>query len=273
MREARTIVYLCGLFAVGIPYGQAQTGKLPEFEVATLKPADPNVVHMVGFKIYPGGRVTGSAFSLKGLIAAAFRLSYWQISGGDSWIDKDQYELEAKPPASLQPSFTNLRYSLFGIEDEHLREMLQALLIDRFQLKFHRETKEGIVYLLERSDKPLSMRASGTDEERAKVAGDANFSGDVGFAGGRWVIFDTTMPQLAKYAADYMLRVPVIDRTGLLGAFDYKQPNALPDSEVDYSNPIGPFLNLIPEMGLKLERSRGLVETFVIDHVAKPSSN
>ena len=42
---------------------------------------------------------------------------------------------------------------------------------------------------------------------------------------------------------------------------------------MDYSNPIGPFLNLIPEIGLKLERSREAVETFVIDHAEKPSPN
>jgi uncharacterized protein (TIGR03435 family) len=207
------------------------------------------------------------------LVAAAFHLSYWQISGGDSWTGKDQYEIEAKPPASVQASITDLRYSLFGIEDEHLREMLQALLIDRFQLRFHREVKEGAVYLLEKSGKPLAMRATGTDEERAKISGDANRSGDIGFAGGRWVIFNATMPQLAKYAADNLLHVPVIDRTGLDGSFDYKQPNALPDSEVDYANPIDPFLNLITEMGLKLERSKGPVQTFVIDQAEKPSSN
>jgi uncharacterized protein (TIGR03435 family) len=266
------------LFAIGFtaavgPAACAQTGNLPEFEVASIKPTDPNAMHLLGFKIYPGGRVVASALPLKSLIAAAFGLSYWQISGGESWIEKDEYEIEAKPPASLQPSITNLRYSWFGIEDEHLREMLQALLMARFQLKFRRETKESTVYLLERSGKRLALRASGKDEERAKVMGDANFSGDVGFAGGRWVIFNTTMPQLAKFAADHMLHVPVIDSTGLSGPFDYKQPNALPDSEVDYSDPIGPFLNLIPEIGLKLERSRGPVETFVIDHVEKPSPN
>jgi uncharacterized protein (TIGR03435 family) len=261
------------LSAIGFSLAVSPTAYAQTFEVATVKPSDPNVTHMVGLKIYPGGRVVASALPLKTLVAAAFGLPYWQISGGDAWIEKDQYEIEGKPPASLEPSITNLRYSLFGIEDERLREMLQALLIGRFQLRFHRETKEGTVYLLERSGKPLAMRASGTEEERAKIAGDANFSGDVGFAGGRWVVFNTTMPQLAKYAADFMLRAPVIDRTGLNGPFDYKQPNALPDSEVDYSNPIGPFLNLIPEMGLKLERSRGPVETFVIDHVGKPSPN
>jgi len=267
------LAYLFGLFAVWVTYGQAQTRNLSEFELATIKPTDPNGMHMPGFKIYPGGRIVASALPLKTLIAAAYRLSYWQISGGDAWIGKDQYEIEAKPPASVQPSITNLRYSWYGIEDEHLREMLQALLVDRFQLRFHRETKGGTIYLLEKSGKPLKMRASGTDVERAKAAGDSNFSGDVGFAGGRWVVFNTTMTQLAKFAADYMLHVPVIDRTGLNGPFDYKQPNALTDSEVDYTNPTGPFLNLIKEMGLKLERSKGPVETFVIDHVERPSAN
>jgi uncharacterized protein (TIGR03435 family) len=115
--------------------------ELPQFEVASVKPVDPNVAHMVGVKVYPGGRVVISSMSLKALTAAAFRLSYWQISGGDGWTEKDDYNVEAKPPDNLRSSIKDLRYALFGIEDEHLREMLQALLIDRFQLKFHRRNE------------------------------------------------------------------------------------------------------------------------------------
>jgi len=110
----------------------------PEFEVASIKPVDPNVPHMVGVKVYPGGRVMLSSLPLKTLTAIAFRLSYWQISGGDAWIEKDDYNVEAKPSENLRSSIKNLRYTLYGIEDQQLREMLQALLIDRFQLKFHR---------------------------------------------------------------------------------------------------------------------------------------
>jgi uncharacterized protein (TIGR03435 family) len=79
------------------------------------------------------------------------------------------------------------------------------------------------------------------------------------------------MPQLVKFASDYVLRAPVLDRTELSGSFDYEQ--RLPDSEPNYSDNSDSFLRLISELGLKLERAKGPVEIFVIDHAAKPSPN
>ncbi len=81
------------------------------------------------------------------------------------------------------------------------------------------------------------------------------------------------MPQLAKFAADFSLQAPVLDRTGLTGSFDYDQPTADPDSEANYAVNSSSFLRLIPELGLKLQRTEGPVETFVIDHAEKPSPN
>ena len=226
---------------------------------------------MVGVEVYPGGRVVISGLSLKALTATAFRLSYWQISGGDAWTEKDDYNVEAKPAENLRSSIKDLRHTLFGIEDEHLREMLQALLIDRFQLKFHREAKTGDVYLLERNGKALGLRPTEIPSAGADLAADRSSFGSIGYAGGRWVISATAMPQLAKFASDYVLHAPVLDRTELSGSFDYKQ--RLPDLEPNYSDNSDSFLRLIPELGLKLERSKGPVEIFVIDYVGKPSPN
>ena len=245
--------------------------ELPEFEVASVKPVDPNVPHMVGVEVYPRGRVVISGLSLKALTATAFRLSYWQISGGDAWTEKDDYNVEAKPAENLRSSIKDLRHTLFGIEDEHLREMLQALLIDRFQLKFHREAKTGDVYLLERNGKALGLRPTEIPSAGADLAADRSSFGSIGYAGGRWVISATAMPQLAKFASDYVLHAPVLDRTELSGSFDYKQ--RLPDLEPNYSDNSDSFLRLIPELGLRLERSKGPVEIFVIDHAGKPSPN
>ncbi|MGB6946506.1 MAG: TIGR03435 family protein [Bryobacteraceae bacterium] len=165
-----------------------------------------------------------------------------------------------------------MRYSLFGIEDERLCQMLQALLIDRFHLKFHRVTKTGRVYLLERSGTTLRLRPARTASARAKVANSGR-SGEVLFGGGKWFLSNTAMPQLAKFAADFSLQAPVLDRTGLTGSFDYDQPTADPDSEANYAVNSSSFLRLIPELGLKLQRTEGPVETFVIDHAEKPSPN
>jgi uncharacterized protein (TIGR03435 family) len=240
----------------------AQADARPTFEVATVKPTVPGIAHTTGVKIYPGGRLVIPVTTLKGLIAIAYGLSYWQVSGGDAWLVKDEYDIEAKPSENI----TNLRHSLFGIEDQRLREMLQGFLVDRFQLRFHRETKTGKVYLLKRNG-ALRLRPTGTDDSQGSA-----FSGDIGFAAGRWVISNSSMTQLAKYA-ERILHAPVSDQTGLSGSFDYTQPNALADSEVNYSDPSGPFLLLIPELGLKMEAAKGPVVIFVIDHAEKPSSN
>ena len=79
------------------------------------------------------------------------------------------------------------------------------------------------------------------------------------------------MRQLAKFAADYVLHKPVIDRTGLEGSFDYSDPDAKVDQDnADFE---GSFTVFIRGIGLKLTSAKGPVETFVIEHAEKPSAN
>jgi len=259
------------VFVVGLITGTGLWAQSSEarFEVASVKPVEPNVPHMVGVKIYPGARVQISALPLKGLIAIAYGVSYWQISGGEAWVEKDNFVIEAKTPENLLPRIKTLRYSNFGIEDDVLREMLRGLLIERFQLKFHRETKTGNVYRLEtKGDTPRLKPIE------APVAGAAEKSfGSIGFVGGRWSIFSTSMPQLAKFAADNILRAPVVDVTGMGGMFDYRQAVALPEGEANYRDNTDSFLRFIAEVGLRLERTKGPIEGLVIDHAEKPAAN
>jgi uncharacterized protein (TIGR03435 family) len=257
-RSARYVLF--GLILVcGLVSAQAL-----QFEVATVKLIAPDTAFVTGIEIYAGGRIVSSGLSLKSLIGAAFDLPYRQLSGGDSWMETDKLRIEAKPSDDLLPAISNLRHTLFNIEDERLREMLQALLIDRFQLKSHRETKTGDVFLLERGDKALALRPTEVPEERRSF-------GSIGYVAGKWSLFSTTMPELAKLGSNYYVKVPVLDRTGLTGAFDYRQTQ--PDLEPNYTDNTDSFLRLIPELGLKLVRTKGPVETFVIDSAAKPSEN
>src|SRR5262245_22383064 len=101
--------------------------------------------------------------------------------------------------------------------------MLQSVLIDRFQLKVHRETKTGDVYRLERSGKTLALRPAEAPARGPDAPAERNSFGSIGYVDGRWGIFATTIPQLAKFASDYVVHAPVLDQTGLTGAFDYKQ--------------------------------------------------
>lgn len=89
--------------------------------------------------------------------------------------------------------------------------MLQALLIDRFQLIYHFETRISKVFLLERRGKPLRLKPVQVPHGDSKPS---TREGGMGFAAGGWGLSRITMPQLAKFAGDYYLHQPVLDKTG-----------------------------------------------------------
>ncbi len=222
----------------------------------------------MGVSLYPGGRIQINGLSLKSLIATAFNLSFWQISGGDDWTEKLDYDLEAKPPEILRTQFTNIRHSLFTIDDPQLRAMLQSLLIERFELKFHRETKTGDVYLLKQIGKPIKLKPARDRSTGEDATASPGWSGDIDFVDGQFSLFNTSMPQFAQFASSAVLHKPVIDRTGLAGSYDFQSSMHAEQSEFEDS-----FMLLIPELGLKLERAKGPVEAFIIDHAERPSQN
>jgi uncharacterized protein (TIGR03435 family) len=239
------------------------------FEVATIKPFDASApIIDAGFKVYPGGRLAVHALPLKSLIVAAYDAGYWQLTGGEDWMSKDLFEIEAKPAA--QSGSYSLRHTRNGIGDERVRQMLQTLLAERFHLKIRRETTTGAIYILERSAKTLLLNPTKYTEDHPPI-GVPGFSGEVEHAGGHWFLFDTSPPQLAKFAGDYVLHKPVIDRTSLTGSFDYRDPDAKIDQ--DNGDFEGSFMAFIRDVGLKLTSSKGPVETLVIEHADKPSSN
>jgi uncharacterized protein (TIGR03435 family) len=241
-----------------------------QFEVATIKPHDPKSAKPMGVRLFPGGRVEIIGLSVKALVCSALHVSWWQVSGGDPWTQKEEYDIEAVPPDNLRASFTDLKYTWYGIDDGRLRQMLTALLTARFQLRFHRETKTGTVYLLQRSGKPLRLAISQRARRTVDGAVVDPSMGTIGVAG-NWNISDTSMSQLAKFASDYILHAPVLDETHLQGSFDYRSPTEVDMSTIESSD--AAFPGFVSEMGLQLKKSRGPVETIVIDSAGKPTEN
>jgi uncharacterized protein (TIGR03435 family) len=124
---------------------------LPQFEVATVKlpGAADRVIALFN---YPGGRIQITNYTFEQLLEEAFRIQRFQISGAPGWIDSERFMIEAKPPASSElGAFTPFSREAPLVDVQ--RQMLLALLIDRFHLKFHRESKEGPVYLLVKGQK------------------------------------------------------------------------------------------------------------------------
>ena len=179
-------------------------------------------------------------------------------------MDDDRFDIEAKPPASSKSSQSVPSNSKTAPNEEQ-RQMVQSLLASRFQLKYRRENREGPVYLLTRGKGQLKMQDS-----KDKTA--YPWSGGLG---GGMIVGDglrginESMPDLAWRLSRYLGR-PVLDQTGLSGSFDFRVAYS---SEGPRPDVISMILATVQDLGLKLESSKGPVESIVIEHVEKPSAN
>ncbi len=124
------------------------------FEVASIRPtrAAPGVGTSV--ELFAGGRIRIVNEPIKLLVRQAFRVQDSQIVGGPTWLDTDRYDIEAKTgsPEKISP--------------DQLGPLMQNLLIERFSLKFHRETREMRVLAL--------VAGKGAPKLKPKAEGEAS---------------------------------------------------------------------------------------------------
>jgi uncharacterized protein (TIGR03435 family) len=254
----------------GVNHASLPADDSPAFEVATIKPVDSNRSHPHDLNVYPGGRILLRGYSLRSLIMTAYKLSSWQLSGGDPSMSNDLYDIEAIPPSNSASTPYDIRHTWWLIEDSRLRQMLQSLLGDRFQLKLHQTSGNDLVYLLEKSGK-TSLLTPTAAETSTHPSGGEGFSGDIGHGGDRWVIYNTSMQQLAQFASDIVIHKKVLDQTGLSGYFDAKWTQTLDDPE-QYDG-MDSFQTFLSALGLRLRQSTGSVENYEIVSAQKPSPN
>jgi uncharacterized protein (TIGR03435 family) len=235
---------------------------LPQFEVATIKSPGPQDRAIVLYN-YPGGRVVINLYTFAMLLHEALGLQRFQFLGAPAWIDSERFMIEAKPPASSKlTSFTPSNREAPLVEEQ--RQMLLALLIDRFQLKFHRESKDGVVYLLTKGPHEPALEPPQHPEYRMFFAG--LFGGGDGTVSGGNATMEFVASQLSRSMGG-----PVIDRTGLAGQFDFTLEHVYdPAEEVDL---VTIAQRTVRQLGLKLELSRAPMEMIVIDHLEEPSAN
>jgi len=286
--------------AAAIDWQTAAGGKM-EFEVATVKRGDfvpPSFPLDVGDSFTPtGGRFIAN-FPLLQLMMFAYKFSPAPDqrdalnSQLPDWAHSPAYRftIEGKAPVGNPTK-------------DQFRLMMQALLAERFKVAVHFETQQGSVLAL-RLVKPGKLGPKLIPHEQGPPC-DASATpatgGDVwpalcGSYGARPVADrghmqtgsrNATMAYLARsLATTGVATLPVVDQTGLSGTFDFtieyspEPTDALaiinansPDGfQID---PQGPTFAdaLRDQLGLKLESTKGPVQSLVIDHVEMPSEN
>jgi uncharacterized protein (TIGR03435 family) len=235
--------------------GQAIFGQ--SFEVASIKLHDgpPTPVGVTT----SGNRLTTDCSNVGTLLMYAYNLKAPMAS--TSPLVKDGvpcWDIAAKAEGDAVP--TNAQF----------RQMLKTLLEERFQLKVHREMREGPVYALVVARTGIKFKESDPD---------ADSTGIDSFKGRNIVIVrpKATMRDVVDAVTKVLLERPVVDKTGLTGTYNIKltcTPGYITNRE---SGPglsdISVFQALEEQLGLKLEARKEPVEILVIDHVEKPSGN
>lgn len=144
--------------------------------------------------------------------------------------------------------------------------MLRALLADRFQLTLKQTTEEVSGFALVLKD-PNPKLSEPEDREAYPVV----IGGPSDDAQSPWYLqgINAPMQRLADRLAG-MLSVPVVDRTGLTGSYDFVVKYAYIGDE----NASGPLIkDAIQGIGLKLESAKVPTLHLEIVHAVRPSEN
>jgi len=91
--------------------------KFDAFEVATVKPVDPDPTGGRYIKMQGTNRFVEKAYTLKLLIAAAYDLNPKTIAGGPPWLSSDHYDILAVTPGEVQPTHDEQMSGLSGRYD------------------------------------------------------------------------------------------------------------------------------------------------------------
>jgi uncharacterized protein (TIGR03435 family) len=184
---------------------------------------------------------------------------------------------------------------------DEMRAMVRSMLEDRFQLKLHTETQKTDVLRLELVHPGKlgpNLRPYAATEPPCDVVppyGDVAVAttpdgfpaycgvmvwipgtptGEMRVGGRRLTSADIALGVGA--AADFTGR-PVIDATGLTGTYDlllnYAPVSSDPSRTTEPSNGVPLEIALRKQLGLKLAPGKGPVESYVIDHLEKPTGN
>jgi uncharacterized protein (TIGR03435 family) len=182
----------------------------------------------------------------------------YQISGGPAWAEAVRYDVDARPAGASTQEQMNL--------------MLRTLLADRFELRFHRETKQVALNVLSVAPGgpkigPQFHAANENDPPAASskpVADQLHFPRVTIKTFAIYLRLNLSSDLVAHTTTDFRNIPPVLDQTGLAGTYDIVLNTGEP---MDW-----PSL-LQRQLGLKLELRKMPTEIIVIDSASKPAGN
>ncbi len=191
----------------------------------------------------PLGRCVITDTALNHMIMLAWHVNYFLIRNAPNWVTSDDVRFNVEAKAD-DPNVT----------EAQLLDMLQKLLEDRFQLKYHRENREESGYALVIAKNGPKLEKS-RDDEPSTLDSTA-----VTITARRY-----SMSMFASYLS-MIGSVTVKDETGLPDLYNFN---------IRWNEGEGPTMvtALQEQLGLRLESRKVSVSYFVIDSAERPGPN
>ncbi len=154
-------------------------------------------------------------------------------------------------------------------------QMLRALLVERFGLKFHREPKEFSIYELTVTKGGPKLRPTATPDAEPQLFG-VVYPEKIEVPA-RNVSMDDFVAMLQRATLDR----PTVNKTGLTGRYDFDLVWAQDESQYGGELPKAPddsespplFTAVQEQLGLRLEAARGVVSAMVVDGAVRPRAD
>jgi uncharacterized protein (TIGR03435 family) len=237
----------------------------PGFEVATVKPANPDNPGRP-INVNPSGTIVMRNTTLFYLIKFAYDVHPKQVIGAPAWIDAHKFDITAKPDIPGSPTF------------QQMQSVLQKVAAERFGLVFHKEKRELSAYTI--------TVAKGGEKIRKDDAPGPSFASDGNPQHGL-LVRSATMAEFISFLLLPLMDLPMVDQTGF-GETRYTftlkftpdpgmiPPAAGPDARSAAPDPDAPpdiFAAMEQQLGLQIQKTKAQVDVMVIDRVSRPSEN
>ena len=246
----------------------------PTFEAASVKRSVPGTTG--GRVQFLPGRFIGENVPLDYLLQQLYGVRDFQIVAAPEWKAiiadgrESRYQMQGKADDAATP--------------DQVKEMVKALLADRFGLRFHKEMRELPVYAL--------VQARGGVKGAREATGPP---GGIALIANGWIRGRGVLPVTLIEVLSRSVDRPIVDRTGLTTVLDFNltwtpldavgagdSANLCPQAFQEMASRLKEtlpgncpalFTALQEQLGLRLEAQQAPVEVLVIDAVHLPTEN
>jgi uncharacterized protein (TIGR03435 family) len=243
----------------------AQATATPAFEVTSVKPSQAGAQPGRSQLDCSSGRFAALRSPVLYSIRWAYNAGPYQnlnvaqeyVVGLPAWASslRSAYDIEGKAAGS--------------VTETQCRLMVQALLMDRFKLAVHRETRTlpvAALVVAKAGPKPKLKKVLDSDKDKTVVV---NGAPAYGSANG-W-----SMDQLAEFLLRFSPGRLLVDRTGLEGQYrfslDFAVTPPVGGGSLNIADEVSAALQ--DQLGLRIENRDEPAQVVVVDHIQNPDQN